>query len=333
MKMKYLTTALTLFTFIAFSVSGQIVIPDKLIKKSKEVGEEINTKATEKEINKELDKAFNHIEKKYSKEDRKNKNSQNNDSDSEAQNYNKILNDFINNSGASSEPVKYEDKYIFTSSVSMEFSTLSKDGKEENKGYMVSFYNPDEKYTAYEFMNADDQSSKSGEAGIFILDFDNKATVVLSVEDDSNSGIVYGMDDNMSEKDLNNAIEENSSLKAAQEENPLLKKTGRTKTIAGYKCEEYKYDDNNISSKMWITKDIHWNNHDLMQKAFSGSMYSNAVPNGFLMESETKDKSTGEKMIFRVTEINKDISITFDMSKYNITNIGKVTMPSGFEDR
>lgn len=335
MNMKYIATIFTFFTIIAFSASGQIVIPDKLIKKSKEVGKQINSKEAEKEINKQLDKAFGHVEKKYSKEERKDQDSQQNDSDSETENYNKILNDFIKNSGVSSEPVKLEDEYVFRSSVSMEFKTISKGGKEESEGNMVTFFNPDEKYTAYEFMNTDDQSSKSGEAGIFILDYKNKATVVLSVDDgDSNTGIAYGMDNKISDEDITKAMKENSSLNSnnnPQGENPLLKKTGRTKTIAGYKCEEYKYEDENILSHLWITNDLQWNNHDLMQKAFSGSIYSDAVPNGFLMESETKDKSTGEKMIFRVTEVAKDISITFDLSKYDITNIGNVTMPSGQE--
>jgi len=319
--MKHTLTGLILFVSIAFSANSQIVIPDKLIKKSKEAVNEYSTKEAQKKVDKEIEKSFGHIEKKYSKKAK-------NDSDMEEMNYNEILNKYIQN-GISSEPVKYEDKYVFTSSVSMEFENITKNGKEENKGNMVSFFNQDEKYIAYEFINMDENSSKNEKGGIFILDYKNKATIILSA-DDEGSGIAYGMDDDLSDEAINNALEGNSSnSESTQGENPLLKKTGKSKTILGYKCEEYKYDDKNIAARLWITKDLKWDNHRLLQKTFSGSIYSNAVPNGFLMESETKDKTTGNKILFRVTEINKNRTTTFNMSDYNITNIGKVSLPEG----
>ena len=319
--MKHTLTGLILFVFIAFSANSQIVIPDKLIKKSKEAVNEYSTKEAQKKVDKEIEKSFGHIEKKYSKKAKK-------DSDIEEMNYNEILNKYIQN-GISSEPVKYEDKYIFTSSVSMEFKNITKNGKEEDKGNMVSFFNPDEEYTAFEFMNMNDKSSRDEETGIFILDYKNKATIVLS-PDDEGSGIAYGMDNDLSDETINNALENNTAgTENTQGENPLLKKTGKTKTISGYKCEEYKYDDKDISARLWITKDLEWDNHGLLQKAFSGSIYSNAVPNGFLMESETKDKTTGNKILFRVTEINKSTTTTFNMADYNITNIGKIQLPEG----
>jgi hypothetical protein len=242
-------------------------------------------------------------------------------------NYNQILNEYIKN-GVSSEPVKFEDRYDFTSSVTMEFKTINKNGKEESDGNMITFFNPDEKYTAYEFINTDPKDQNDGKAGIFILDYKNKATIILSA-DNENSGIAYGMDEDFTDDRLNSEIENSTPVKDEETgtENPLLKKTGRTKTIAGYKCEEYRYDDKNITSRLWITKDFHWSNRDMLQKAFSGSVYSHEVPDGFLMESETKDKSTGKKMIFRVTEVNKDKTISFNMADYEITNIGKMSLP------
>jgi hypothetical protein len=319
--MKHILNGLILLVFISFSAKSQIVIPDKLIKESKKTINEYSTKEAQKKMDKEIERSFGHIEKKYSKKAKK-------DSDIDEMNYNEILNNYIKN-GVSSEPVKYEDKYVFTSSVSMEFKNITKNGKVEDKGNMISFFNPDEKYTAYKFMDMDNKSTKEGEAGIFILDYKNKATLMLS-DDDGGSGIAYGMDDDVSDETINETSENNTSgSEVAQGENPLLKKTGKTKTISGYKCEEYKYDDKNISARLWITKDLKWDNHGLLQKAFSVSIYSNAVPNGFLMESETKDKTTGNKILFRVTEINKNTTATFNMADYNITNIGKVQLPEG----
>jgi hypothetical protein len=321
--MKTKAAGLVLVFLMAVSASGQIVIPEKIFKKTKKSIKEYSTEKSEEEVNKEIEKAFGHIEKKYSKEVKKAKK----DSDQETMNYNQILNEYINN-GVSSEPVKYEDRYVFKSSVTMEFKTIDKTGKEESDGNMITFFNPDEKYTAYEFINTDPKDQNDGKAGIFILDYKNKATIILSA-DNENSGIAYGMDENFTDDKLSSVTENNSAENEnlSDTENPLLKKTGRTKTIAGYKCEEYKYDDKNITSRLWITKDLHWSNRDMLQKAFSGSVYSHEVTDGFLMESETKDKSTGKKMIFRVTEVNKDKTITFNMADYNITNVGKMSLP------
>jgi len=154
----------------------------------------------------------------------------------------------------------------------------------------------------------------------------------------SPSEIDWDIDDNLYDWDGVSEMLEDRKQRLAEDEkyeenNPYLKKTGRTKTIAGYKCEEYTYENEDVSSRFWITHDLSWNYKDLMRYTFTSSIYSYAGTDGFLMESETYDKKTGEKMLFQVTDISNNISKDIDLSGYNITNLGNMNMPSGEEQK
>ncbi len=312
--------------FISIPANSQSFLEKMAKKAQKKAEQEASKKAdkkAEEKMDKEIEKAFDNIEKQSEKEQKKES------KDNNQQSTNQKLNDFIGNMGVSSTPVPIEESYTFNSSVTMNLKSYDKDGKLDNDGNMISYFIAGQNCIAYEFIDGNIKTSQKEQTGTFILDYNNKATIILSEDNGEKTGIAYGLGDMANDDDWKKAIEDNPELNKKEETdmiNPHLKKTGKTKSILGYKCEEYIYNDEDVSSTFWITKEVSWNNKDLMSNIFSASIYSYGTPNGFLMESISINKETGEKNIYTITDINKNANKTFDVSQYQITNIGSMKM-------
>jgi len=92
------------------------------------------------------------------------------------------------------------------------------------------------------------------------------------------------------------------------------KKTGNTKTIAGYSCEEYKveysYVSNNGSASLWISKDFPIQN---MQLPMLGMTLNNPYYSGFVMEMNMTNN--GKTNVIRVTGIS-NISVNIEAGDF-----------------
>lgn len=309
--------SLVIASFVVMPAHGQSFL-EKMAEKAAKKAEAAAEKKAEEEAEKKLDEAFEKAEKSMEGE-KKSELTQSESFD---------LNALMKKAGVSSEPATFEDSYTFQSSITMNLKTYAKDGKVKSDGVMKIYANAGEKSFAYEFVSGEVEAKAKNEKGIIIMDFKNEASIILSDDNGKKTGIVYGgngfMDASSWEDEEGDDVLEEGSV---EEYNPNLTKTGRTKTILGYKCEEYRYEDETSVANSWITKDVDWNSKDFMTTMFRSSMYSNGVWGGFLMESESVDKTDGEKNTYTVVDINKSKNTTFPMSSYEITNVGTIQMP------
>ncbi|MGD9930315.1 MAG: DUF4412 domain-containing protein [Mangrovibacterium sp.] len=235
---------------------------------------------------------------------------------------------FMKGLGMSGEPVPVDNAYSFDSKIQMHIESYKGNGEKESDGDFITYVSPSMKNFAYEFVSGDIGTKGKG---IFIMDLKNKAMIILSEEDGKKTGIVYGFDiselntaDYDAYEDLNEESIENINL------NPYLKKTGRTKTIEGYKCEEYKYDnpEEDTEATFWMSKEVNMATRDWMSSIFKSAAYSHGMPWGFIMESEAINKETKERNIMKVTDIDQNANKKFDLSGYQITNLGSMKIPN-----
>jgi hypothetical protein len=178
---------------------------------------------------------------------------------------------------------------------------------------------------AYEFVSGD---MAEPDLGLIIIDAKNGATIILSEEKGKKTAIAYGLgtffqtvhDESLEDLDLTETPETYLM-------NPNVEKTGRSKTIAGLSCEEYKYTDENAVSNIWITKDLKMNTQDFFGALFKTSLYSHGMGWGYMMEATTVDKESGDKSVMEVTKVDKNSNTKVLMSDYEVTNIGSFGAP------
>jgi len=305
--------------FFVQPVQGQ-----RLLRKLQEkIEEKVEEKAEEKideAIDKELDKAEESMEKNSENDSGNTKNSSKSDKKTEQRMQN-IMKGF----NMSGEPVPFEDSYTFQTLVEMQVESYDKKGKIESEGQFITLLNPDSKSMAYQVVSGD--MSESGQ-GMFIIDAENEATIILNEEKGEKTGIVYGMGAFFSS--LGKTLDEENLDETPEDylNNPNVKKTGRTKTIAGYKCEEYVYADDESESEVWITTDMKMNTQDFFSTLFKTNLYSRGIPWGYMMEATTIEK-TGEKSFMQVKRVETNYNKRFDLDEYEVTNLGSFTMPTG----
>ncbi len=229
--------------------------------------------------------------------------------------------------GMSGDPVPVEESYHFDHLVQMHVETYDKNGKKEDEGEFINHINPSAKNLAYEMISGDMEGPGKG---LFIIDTQNKATIILGEEDGKKSGVIYGMENFFKSEDLRTA--ETGDLTKAPDAsltNPNLQKTGRTKKILGYTCEEYHYNDETTESKTWITNDLKLNTRDFFDALFNVGTTVRGIPGGYVMENTTIDKETGEKSTMKVTRVEENANTRFSLKDYELTNLGSFKMPEG----
>ncbi len=316
MKKSILFTTILMLTIVFVQPAFGQRFLNKLSKKikdkiEKKVEDKVDDKVDE-EVDKTLDKAFE------GEEEAESKSGENRDQER--------LQKFMKGIGMSGEPVPIADNYSFDTKIQMHIESYKSNGDLDNEGDFVTYMNPGNKNFAYEFVSGD--YGEKGK-GIFIMDFKNKAMIILSDDKGKKTGIVTGMDLNLDQnweeayEDLDEEEVKNINM------NPYLKKTGRTKTISGYKCVEYKYDnpDDHVESNFWVSKDADFKTRDYMSAIFKSAAYSRGMPWGFIMETKTLNTETKERSVMKVTELDDNANKKFSLSGYQVTNLGSIKIP------
>lgn len=322
MKLLIKISLITLLSaFFIQPVQGQ-----RFLKKLQEkVEEKVESRAERKldeAIDKELDKAEESLEKGSENDSGATKSS------SERENRRgQRMQNILSGINMTGEPVPVADSYTFETLIEMQVESYDKKGKKESEGQFITLLNPDSKSMAYQVVSGD--MGESGQ-GMFIIDAENGAAIILNEEKGEKTGIVYGMGAFFSS--LGETVDEENLDETPEDylANPNIKKTGRTKTIAGYKCEEYVYADEESESEVWITTDMKMNTQDFFSTLFKTNLYSRGIPWGYMMEATTIEKN-GEKSFMQVKRVETNHNTRFNLKDYNITNLGSFTMPAGEE--
>jgi len=315
---------LTLFTIqTAHSQAILKKIQRSAERKIEQRAEESVNKQVDKQIDKRIDDVFDKLDESLEGNDSSNTSGSRTDEER--------MSSILKGIGISGEPVPFEDNYAFDNLIQMHVENYKKNGKLDDTGDINIHFAPDSKSMAYEIISGD--LSKNGQ-GMFIVDAENGAMIILNNDNGKKSGIIYGMGA-FFQSIGQTYNDENVDLSDSPETylaNPNVTKTGRTKTVSGYKCEEYKYNDENTESEIWITKDLKLSAQDFFSTLFQTSMYANGMGWGYPMEVTSIDKNSGEKSLMQVTKVDKNSNKKFAMSEYQITNLGSFTMPTGGEE-
>jgi len=195
---------------------------------------------------------------------------------------------------------EYQASYTFTSSVTYKIETSKKPGESQ----LINYNFGDQVVK----MDANSQGMNS------IID--SKNGVMIMLNDKEKTAMV------MSTKAMEAAMKQ-QQMNQGEKPASKITKTGRTKTILGYKCEEMLIESDK-KTEVWITKDagIDVSNTFANMSKTSASQIPNEAftEGGMMMEMNSFDPAGKPEMHMVVTALSKETK-TVNIGAYKITKL------------
>lgn len=216
--------------------------------------------------------------------------------------------------------VKHENVYAFTSSMSMEMQSTDSLGKKSEKVLYTTSFDKNSRNFAMEFEGKDKESGQK-QNSLMIFDYKNWAMLILGDKNGSKSGMAM----EMAKDSVQKQPTQETKKQDLSNYNTYYKATGRTKTIAGYSCKEYLYENPEAKSEIWATNDVAFDYSSayghmggMQTLATGGTTYGL----GMVMEMHTYDKHSKAQSDLTVVDIKPSNPKSIDLTGYQIIGMG-----------
>jgi hypothetical protein len=262
----------------------------------------------EKEVDKKVDEEVNKsIDKMLESDSTKNKKS----TQKVSENQDSVrASKFMKKLGVSTEAVKYKDVYKFSSEITMVIQATNSDGKKQEPAEYVSRF--DETSSDASFV----LGTKEGSSTTTIMDSGNKCMLILSISDGKKAGFASKFDPDANVK----APEEKTGTAQKIVDDCKLTKTGKTQSISGYNCSEYRCETADVTTIVWTTKDFSAKNNKLFGSNAMGKSYKTDGLDGMVIQYETHSKTDKSSSIMTIKSIDMKKSSSFSTAGYEISS-------------
>lgn len=333
---KFIFSILLVYSLTSFNGNAQLLnrLGNAAKKSAKKTAtrkaEEKVEQETEKATEKAIDKLFNKLDKKIDEKSKKTDSVENaGDNQNKAPGSGSQVTDESKTMNTAAPPPNIESSYQFSQKVVYKMSSTDEDEGLSSLEYILWFPS-DGEYMATQMgeISAKDENGKqqTAEAGKMFTIMDNKNQVMVMIMEEQKMVQIIPMEGAIQSAEAK--MEED----AAEGDNKQIdvKKTGRTKKILGYSCDEYVSTSDEGESTFWLTDEV-----DLMDNAFKS--FGNALgedlnefklpegTKGFLMEmhikSKSPDNSVPKETTIEVTEIEKEKK-DVNIADYQVLNMG-----------
>ena len=214
--------------------------------------------------------------------------------------------------------VEVDESYNFTGYSVLEITGLDEKGKPIDPVNLKSYFSEDSKITGMEFS---EKSKKSSDTYVLIFDFNRNISITLFENDGQKMRMAYGYD----YAAMSQAVDMDDEMVEGDDINASFKKTGNSKSIMGYDCDEYLVETDENITRYWVTKTpitgqaSFWgqNNPFLTAKIKSQnpSLFEN-LPSGNMMEAHMESKKDKSVVEMKVTELKENEPKNFLMAEY-----------------
>jgi hypothetical protein len=217
---------------------------------------------------------------------------------------------------------KFLDEYKFTGRLYTQMETYDK--KEVNKADFYTYFNNTTMNAGIDVQPVDYKEGDKTQPMVILFDNDNRTLMMLI--GGSKTGFISAIPSDSA------IAAQAKNQKGATAQNPTIAKTGNSRVIAGYKCDEYKVTEANKEgyANVWMTKDIklkadkkYWSQSGLP------SYYNNPeFADGILLAMDEFDKNNKPVMKMETKEINENFShsistVGYTFMKMNLGQGGK----------
>jgi hypothetical protein len=271
-----------------------------------------------KEVNKEVDKGVNKFIDNLIGTDESEEQPTSNERkapDDAAQNSQANVNRFMQKLGVETTEIPRKEEYKFNSQIVTITESTDFDGSKNAPVELVICYND---INSDLMFNTSDQSNSQ----VSIVDNENKCFLVLTNDGGNKTGFATKFDPEALSQTANAMSQSGIITEQAVEEEIECKmaKTGKTKKISGFNCEEYKCENENEIETAWITKDHSINNNNIFGQTPWGSEFAKTGFDGMIIQYETKSKKDQSSSVMTVKSIDTKKSSSFSTTDYQISS-------------
>jgi hypothetical protein len=141
---------------------------------------------------------------------------------------------------------KYKDNYDFTGRIYMQMETRNK--QEVAISDFYTYFNENNFDAGIDLQTVDPKDGKTVISTVFVFDHDSRAFLML----------LSGNFGTISTIPSDSALAAQAKARGEDAKQPVVTRTGNSRIIAGYKCDEYKVvnTDKGGYSNVWMTKDF-----------------------------------------------------------------------------
>ena len=321
------TRALVLFVaftlIIPATLNGQVgnLLKNKLNKvvnagaktANKEISKEIDT-AVQAGVTNASDKAAERVESNAQNNSDDGDSAEGTDQRKEGINLGKLMGNKVD--------LKYKEDYDFSSRIYMVTETYDK--KDVMKMDFFMFYSASSPNVGVETKTISVEEGETAPLSTsMVVDGENKCFIMLTDMNGTRMGVISAIPD---EDSVQTEPDGKQKKKSAP---PTYTKTGNTRVIAGYKCDEYAYTDTDdkTTGKVWFTKEANlkidkrgWQNSG-MAAYYGNSDFSD----GIILANEAYDDKGKLVMKSETKEINPDFPHSVSVKGYTLRqmNLGQ----------
>ncbi len=207
--------------------------------------------------------------------------------------------------------LKHNDAYTFSNYVYMQMETYE-DNEVKKLDYYV-YYNDDNKNGGVEIKTVADNDQEASSSS-FITDDENKCVIMLTDLGTSKMGMISALTDKTQQKQAIQNEEGTGKI--------IITKTGNSRTIAGYKCDEYieREEGEKEYAKIWITRNVKLNAYNRSNnKGGLPDIYRKGeLENGTVLATESYDEDNKLAMKLETKEIKSNIHHTISLAGYQL---------------
>lgn len=302
--MKLFSTLLCLLAF-AFSTQAQIV------DKTKDKAKNKTNRRIDNKIDKGLDKGLDGIEGLFKKKN-KDKDKDNAEQEELSKEEQEAQNAAAMSMMGFGSAADVKEKYSFDHELEYKITTTEKKGKDTQNMNMIMMFSEKDPLFGSKMQLPEGASSS-------IYDYEKGQMITLTQTQGMNMGMVMNIDQE--------AVAEYTAEESDKEPDYSLEKTGNTKDILGYKCEEWKMEDDENTSLIWLTNDLDIN----IGRAFSSmaaaskgksNMPGADYPSGTMMEVTSTEKKSGDIYHMVATRVDMNSNSSVSTEGYQFMNMG-----------
>ncbi len=216
------------------------------------------------------------------------------------------LEDILGQVATSNTKAVYQQEYKFDAYLQMEISNLG----ENSVVYDLYTNNNGSSYAVF--------FTEGGSNSVILLDTKNSSLLMLAEENGEKTGMAMGINPE--------ALAEMSAKASETDKSYADYKTGKTKDILGYTCDEYLIKEGGTEITLWASEKLGKEvSREVLatQQLFGGAFIQGTGMKGMVMEYIYKDDSDGEKRTLKVTKIDLDARNSVKVSDYAVMSLGQ----------